>query len=176
MDKDVQMISLLLDTVQDLFKILRDLSGQTDLKKVVGEIHDAVKPYSQKLAEPGIITESNELTEMKEIRTHINEAEDIPDLMKGANDMLVFVQAKNDFHNAEEIEMPDIAEFVNPDNDTEGSIVGSDTSDASNTPGGADNSSVGNKSSSDVADVEEENNDDPDDPPGGGGGSSSSDT
>ena len=180
MDKDVQMISLLLNTLKDLFKILRDLKGELELQRVIGDLQDATKPYSLKLAEPGIITLNPDLIRMKMLRKSINEGETVPEVVSLAEEMLLFVQTKNEKLSKEADDLPEFAEFV--DSEYAGDMppaVGSDNSDAGNSPGGT--MGGGETPDREVIDGdnkedENSNHDDNDGPPGNNGGSSSSDS
>ncbi|MEM1320315.1 MAG: hypothetical protein AAGG75_08660 [Bacteroidota bacterium] len=112
MDKDAQMISLVLNTTKDLFQIVR--KGCPGLPEVLDEIHDASKPYAQKLAEPGVITENNDLIEMRGYRASIKSARTPEAVVAAAKEVLAFLQKKNDLLDAEEIDTSSIADITTP--------------------------------------------------------------
>jgi len=181
MDKDVQMISLLLNTLKDLFKILRGLNGELELQRVIGDLQDATKPYSLKLAEPGIITITPDLIRMKMFRKSINEGKTVNDVVSLAEEMLIFVQTKNERLKRKTFEVPEFAEFVDPEPASDiPPAVGSDNSDAGNSPGGT--MGGGETPAREIVEIEEikgedsSSHDDNDGPPGNNGGSSSSDS
>ena len=137
MDKDAQMISLVLNTIKDLFQIVR--KGCPGLPEVLDEIHDASKPYAQKLAEPGEITENSDLVEMRGYRTSIKNARTPEAVVASAKDVLTFLQKKNDLLDAEELDTSALADITPPGADASDNInnAGS-TSGESDTPDNPD--------------------------------------
>ncbi len=165
MDKDAQMISLVFNITKDLFQIVR--SGLPGLSDVLDKIHDAAKPYAQKLAEPGVITESSDLDDMRDFRTKIKTARKATVVIEGANDVLTFLVAKNDESDVVELE-------------TDG-IINSDSTDSTDSANNNSGSSENNSGSSENPDVTDTNNDSPDgenstDEPDSDNGSSISDS
>ena len=180
MDKDVQMMSLLMNTFKDIFKVLRRLSGEAELQRVIGDLQEAAQAYSLKLAAPGVITVNPELARMKMLRKAISEGETISEVISFTEEVLFFIQAKNEKLIIEKLEVPEFAEFVDSEyvSDMPPS-VGSDNSDAGNSPGGTEG---GDKPAQEMivegesSKEEDSSHDDNDGPPGNNGGSSSSDS
>ncbi len=105
MNNDAQMISLVFNITKDLFQIVKK-GGVSGLTEILDKIHDAAKPYAQKLAEPGDITESSDLDTMDGFQKKIKTARTAAIILEGANDVLTFLKTKNDAANIEELNVP----------------------------------------------------------------------